>query len=300
MTLRRAIVGRRQWRQQLWILGLALVAVGLVLVVDGLWVAGVPLLVVAAAALWLCGAWVIAGTRDAYVRRLMRLWRSCATETRAAYDGFRAWEHSFSSRIRALTPPDGRAAEHERLVVLAEEEHRVRGEGRPSTEDARAVAETHRAARAIAAELGVSASGDDRSYVTSLQKLFDERDDKYASAAASVEHATASVIQKLTAIKAPGSATAEHDRLAAAFRGHLKAQRELHAAVLAADPRPCDRSGGRVGVVRRRPSRRIFARNQPTRFLRSVARAVGHAAPQSRHSRPPSRAAISPSTAVEP
>lgn len=237
MTVRRAIVGRRQWRQQLWILGLALVAVGLVLVVDGLWVAGLPLLVVAAAALWLCGAWVIAGTRDAYVRRLMRLWRSCATETRAAYDGFRAWEHSFSSRLRALTPPDGRAVEHERLVVLAEEEHRVRGEGSPSTEDARAVAETHRAARAIAAELGASTtSGDDRRYVTSLQKLFDERDDKYASAAASVEHATASVIQKLTAIKAPGSVTAEHDRLATAFRAQLKAQRELHAAVLAADP----------------------------------------------------------------
>ncbi|MGH2866227.1 MAG: hypothetical protein ACRDNK_01485 [Solirubrobacteraceae bacterium] len=58
--------------------------------------------------------------------------------------------------------------------------------------------------------------------MTSIQKLFDERDDKYAAAASSVEHATAGMIQKLSAIKPPDAARGEHGRLAAEFRSHLR------------------------------------------------------------------------------
>lgn len=85
-SLRRALVARRQARLTLGGASLVLLAFELLLAVEGAWAAAVPVFVVGAVVMWFVGAWVAPWSRDAYVRRVMRLWQDWATDTQLAYD----------------------------------------------------------------------------------------------------------------------------------------------------------------------------------------------------------------------
>lgn len=237
-ALRRAAVARQPLRSFVWYGGLVVLAVGLLLALERVWAAMAAALVAGVVLMWFAGAWVLPWSRDAYVRRLVRLWSAWATHAEWAYNQFSRRQAKFSDRLSALSPPPEYAAEHERLVSLAAEADRLRSDSTiPFAKRVRQVTLTQQAARQAKDEAVHHVATDaGRHYAAALNRLFEERGSEYATAAARSERATAQAVQKLARIRPPAAVKSEHEALGAAFGTLHTAVREFHDAAQAADP----------------------------------------------------------------
>jgi hypothetical protein len=235
---RRAAVARPPFRSLVWWGGLMVLAVGLVLALEGVWAAVAPALLSGAVLMWFAGAWVLPWSRDGYLRRLMRLWNAWATHAQWAYSQFSQRQAKFGDRLAALAPPRDLSVEHERLVSLAGETDRLRRDSAiPFAERVHQVTLTRQAARQVKDEaVRRAVTGTSRRYADALDRLSEERRRDYAAAAARSERATEQAAERLARIRPPRAAKTDHDALVAAFGALLAAAREFHAAAQAADP----------------------------------------------------------------
>jgi hypothetical protein len=235
--LRRALVARRQVHAALWTVGLGLFALGLLFAIEGVWAVAALAAVLSAVVTWFVGAWVVPRSRDAYLRRLIRLLQAWTTDTQWSYDRFRQKQSRFRQQLEGVSPPPEYLSEHTRLVELAEEHDRLRAERTASPSHARAVTATQVAARQVREKLARHAASDEqRGYVAELDDLLGRRQDEYATAAARSERATTDAVRKLARIRPPESGAAEHDALSNAFRAHLDVARAFHESTQAAEP----------------------------------------------------------------
>jgi hypothetical protein len=106
-----------------------------------------------------------------------------------------------------------------------------------------------------------SASAEQLAYVERLERLFTDRRDEYARAAARSEQATEDALRSLARFRGPAAAAAPYQELRAAFEAHLVAVRAFHGASQAADPnRVADAAEGwTVSVGRLRDAMRHLA-----------------------------------------
>ena len=236
-ALRRTIVGRERLRAYTWWVGLGLLVAAGFLALEAVWAAAVPILVVAAGFLWLAGAWVRPRSRDAYVRRLLRLRDTWAVETKLAYGQFDARQSKFTSRLIALSPPPDYQREHDRLVSLATERDRLRGVRSTSPNWGRDVVQAIQGIRDVHDQISRRAiSGEQRAYVEAVDRLLAARRRDYATAAREVERATVEAAGKLACIKPPDLARGEHEELRCAFAAQVDVTRRFHEANESADP----------------------------------------------------------------
>lgn len=235
-SVRRRLVARPEVRRLLWLTGLVLVAVGLALALAGTWPLAILAVVAGLGVVWLAGGWVAPRSSDAYVRRLMHLWRQWALDTQWSYDQFTIWQARFGSRLQALSPPPEYISDHERLVTLAEEQNRVRAKRSTAPEDARAMTDLQARAWELKGKLARHATTDEqRAYVDGLERLFADRRAEYARAAARSEQATDDALRSLSRVRGPAVADVPHQELRAAFEAHLAAARAFHEASQAAE-----------------------------------------------------------------
>jgi hypothetical protein len=244
-ALRLAVVTRRPLRLWTSCGGLVVFALGLRFSLDRAWTVAAPGFVVGGVLLWVAGAWVFPWTRDAYFRRVIRVWRDWAAHTQGAYNQFSQRQTKFGARLAALSPPSESIAAHERLVSLVAESDRLRTQSAiPFPERVRQVATTQQTARQAKDALVRDTRAGEPRYAAALGRLFEDRSSEYATAALRSEHAAEQAIQKLRRMRPPAAAAAEHETLVAAFGAQLEAARKFHAASRAADP---ERVAGAAG-----------------------------------------------------
>lgn len=242
---RLAIVRRPHVRISLWYLGLGLGAGGLVFALDGAWILAAIAVLVGAAVLWFVGAWVIPHSRDAYVRRLTRIWRQWVLDTQGSYDRFIQGQAKFVSDLRSLSPPAAYVTSHERLVHLEDAQDQLRRKRSRDPTNAHAVAETEAQARALREMLARRANTDEkRAYIASLNRLFTDRAAKYDRTAELVEQATTNAIETLRKMRAPVVAAEKHQTLVVAFEAHLRAVQAWHQAAKTAEPDQVETAAG--------------------------------------------------------
>jgi hypothetical protein len=213
-------------------------AVGLLIGLDGRWIAAVPLIGLAAGAMWLVGAWVLPWTRDAHIRRVLRTWGTWASEaqwTRAELERQRA---KFIERLRALEPPADRVGQHEQLVSLTEEQDRLWRQWPRTPALLSEMTAVQRAMRGVGTKLIADAGLESQaSYAVALDRLFASAREAYAKMAARSEAATERALRGLEQITPPLTGQAEHALLTAGFQKHLDTARRFHAACRASDPK---------------------------------------------------------------
>ena len=237
-SFRRALVDRRQIRTVVWLASLAGMAVGLLFALEGVWVAAVPCVGVAGGAMWLVGVWVLPWTRDAHLRRVLRIWRTWAAETQWANAEATRNRGKFVNRLVAIDPPDELRAQHEHLVSLAEEHDRLGRQWPRTPAPLSEGAAVQRAEREEKEKLIAEASLDaHRSYAVELDRLLTTAREEFAHAAARYEDATERALRRLAQMTPPSSAHAEHALLTAGFEEHLGAARRFHAALRMVDPK---------------------------------------------------------------
>lgn len=235
-SVRRAVVRRNDVRQAVYVVSLLLVAATALLALDGVWAGAIPVLLVALGCAWLSGAWVRPHSGDAYVRRLYRIWGEWAAGTRVSYGRFERKQSRFPERVRALSPPPERLADHERLVSLVEEHERLRSGRIASASHAFELTTAQRAARQAKDELQAACNATAAPYASDLDKLFGARKSQSADAAAEAERETEIALRKLEQLRPPLPVAAQHASLVEAFRAHLDVTRRFHGASAAADP----------------------------------------------------------------
>jgi hypothetical protein len=211
----------------------------------GIWPAAVAVLFLAIGGLWLSGWWVRPGSADAYVRRVGRVLRDWSASSRLTYGRFEVARAAFPSRLRHLSPPTRLIAEHQQLVELVDDEHRLRLQPRHSTW-IRDVTTARRSTLQSVDRLRAHARTDEEvRYVDALARLFAERREQFAAAAADSERLAVVTAEKLERIDPPEQAQAEHQTLCQQLRGYVKAVRAWHEATQSADPeRSLDASDG--------------------------------------------------------
>ena len=213
-------------------------AIGLLFALEGLWVAAVPFIAVAVGGMWLVGAWVLPGTRDAYLRRVMRIWRNWASQTQWCNVQSVRTRARFVRSVRALEPPVELSGQHERLVSLLEERDRLAGQSPRTPARMSEMTVAQRSAREVKEKLMAESSlGSHRPYAVALDRLFATAQEDYVEMAARSEAATESALRAVERMTPPSRVGAEHALLMAGLREHLDVARRFHAATRAADPK---------------------------------------------------------------
>jgi hypothetical protein len=181
-------------------------------------------------------AGVVPWSRDAYVRRVWRIWRDCVDEKHWAY-GHRSYQRlNTADQVAKLAPPPGFIGEHERLVMLVREHHRLRNQS-PTPTAARELTAARLKAEQTAARLSSYATSEEqKGYAAAAGRLLAAAREDYATAAAAAETAAAKAIHRLARMNAPDAVAAEHAALGTALRAHLAIERSLHEASKAGDP----------------------------------------------------------------
>lgn len=193
-------------------------------------------LVVAGALSWLAGGWALPWGADRYMRRLQRLSASWRDEVgRVRGQSLRRQLERRDSLVKQEPPPEW-AAEHETLCALLYRWYEMlRG---PLTPSARAEAVRGQVAIAELAErLGQAASNDrQRPYVARLEAVrAAERQDEDRRWKA--WHASArDTAERLSRLKPPAAAAAEHERLVNAMRQLVAVGEQLREATLQRNP----------------------------------------------------------------
>jgi xanthosine utilization system XapX-like protein len=235
-SLRRVLVGRRQIRKLVWLASLAAMAVGLLFALEGVWFAAVPFVVVAGAAMWLVGAWVLPWTRDAYVRRVQRTWRTWTADTEWADAELTRNREQFLQRLGTLDPPDELRVEHEHLVTLVAEHNRLARQWPRTPALLSEAAAIRRAAREDKERLVAQATLEaHRSYAVELARL-NTPVQQHPHGPSRYEDAAERALWRLEQMTRPPSAHAEHALLIAGVQEHLDLARRLQEASRAADP----------------------------------------------------------------
>jgi hypothetical protein len=238
ISLRRNLMARRNTRLVVWWASSVGMAIGLLCALEGVWVAALPLVAGAAEAMWLVGVWVLPRTRDAYFRRLTRIWRSWASETQwCDVEGTRKYA-KFLQGLRALAPPDELRGGHEKLLSLAEERDRLVHQ-RPRTASLMVeMTVAQRAAREAKERLlAESTLQAHRPFAGALERLFATTQEGYVQVAARAEAATERMLREVERMTPPSAVVTEHALLTAGLREHLDVMRRFHSASRAADPR---------------------------------------------------------------
>lgn len=238
ISLRRALVGRRKARLGVWWASLIGMAIGLLFALEGVWVAAIPSVAVAVGATWLVGAWVLPWTRDAYLRRVMRIWRHWASQTQWCNVQSVRTRAKFVRGVRALQPPVELRGQHERLVSLLEERDRLARQSPRTPALMSEMTVAQRSAREVKEKLiAESTLGSHRPYAVALNRLFATAQEDYVEMAAKSEAATESALRAVERITPPSTVGTEHALLTAGLREHLDVARRFHAATRAADPK---------------------------------------------------------------
>jgi hypothetical protein len=204
-------------------------AVGLIASLDGRWAVAVPVLALGVMLLWLSAGWALPGSADAYMRRVSRVFDD--------WQAYEHWAHHRGAPEDSPAPPDELRADHERLLGLRAEYAAAWTDPDPLPDRARRAAMTHKAAREVFEGIRDRATSDaGRRYVAEWEASRTARREYDARAIAEFEHTVESKARRLEQIKPPAAAAPEHAALVQSLRDHRAAGRELHDAVLAADP----------------------------------------------------------------
>lgn len=190
-SLRRALVGRRNARLGVWWASLIGMAIGLLFALEGVWAAAVPFAAVALGGMWLVGAWVLPWTRDAYLRRVSRIWRDWASQTQWCNVQSARTRARFVQGVRALQPPGDLRTQHERLVSLLDERDRVARQSPRTPALMSEMTAAQRSAREVKEKLTAESTLDShRPYAVALNRLFATAQEHYAEMATRSEAAT--------------------------------------------------------------------------------------------------------------
>lgn len=238
ISLRRSLMVRGNTRLVVWWASSAGMAIGLLCAFKGAWVAALPLVAGAVGAMWLIGVWVMPRTRDAYFRRLARIWRTWASDTQWYAVEETRKRAKLVQGLRALQPPDELRGQHQQLLSLVEARDRLAHQ-RPRT--AALMAEmtvAQRAARQTKEKLlAESTLRAHRPFAGALDRLFAAAQEDHAAVAARAEAAAEKVLREVEKMTPPSAVATEHALLTAGLREHLEVVRRFYAAARAADPK---------------------------------------------------------------
>jgi hypothetical protein len=221
-----------------WSAGVAAGGVGLYLAFAGSWPAAVACVASSAVLLWLGGAWVLPGSRAAYLRRVRAAWTDWAAGAQWAYGAVSRSQSGLAARVEQLAPPPELSDEHERLMALLRETEAVVGDGSaPLAERARQSARALRAVDETTERLtGASANDAQRRYAAALDGFKRERLADYAASTRKAELASERAFDTLDRMRPPSAATSEHAAMVEAFREYVAAARAFHAAADSSEP----------------------------------------------------------------